>query len=81
MDIEIDLPIRMPPKAQYEILLMKPEEFERELNEARREERERCAGIAESFCHCSEAYTGRDLIDPTCDCHDIAAAIREVDDE
>ena len=41
------------------------------------EVRRECAGIAESFCHCPEAYAGRSLIDPTCDCHDIAEAIYE----
>ena len=47
--------------------------------EATKQGRGQCAGIAESFCHCPEAYGSRDLIDPTCDCHDIAAAIREAE--
>ena len=49
--------------------------------ESAKQKRETCEEIAESFCHCSEAYTGRNLIDPTCDCHDIAAAIRERADD
>ena len=46
-------------------------------NAATHAERERCAGKSLEFCHCSKHYTARGLIDPTCDCHDIAAAIRE----
>ena len=39
-------------------------------------ERERCAGIADAYCHCEEHYTERGLVDPTCDCHAIADDIR-----
>lgn len=49
--------------------------------EVRREMQARCEELAKSFCHCPDAYTNRNLIDPTCDCHDIAAAIGEGEDE